>query len=70
MRTAIPSSAMRRRMVEIVVRVMVHLMRVPEMRRHVHERMRMHKVWGVMEGRHLFLSAWLLLYLFLLLFRL
>ena len=60
----------RRRVVEIGVRVMVHRMRVPEMRRHVHERMRMHKVWGVMEGRHLFLSAWLLLYLFLLLFRL
>ena len=45
-------------------------MRLLEMRRHVHERMRMHKVWWVMEGRHLFLPIWLLLNLFLLTFRL
>ena len=69
MRTAIPTSAVRRRrMVERGMRVMIHRVRVLEMRRAVHERMRMHKVWGVMEGRHLFLSGRLLLNLFLLLF--
>ena len=55
-------------MVERGMRVMVHRVRVLEMRWVVHERMRMHKVWGVMEGRHLFLSGSLLLNLFLLLF--
>ena len=76
MRSAIPASAVRRRrMVARGVRVMVHRlgvmvhrMRVLEVRWVVHERMRMHKVWWMMEGRHLFLSGSLLFKLFLLLF--
>ena len=48
--------------------VMVHRMRVLEVRWVVHERMRMHKVWGVMEGWHLFLLGRLLINLCFLLF--
>jgi len=64
-RSAIPASAVRRRMVE---RGVVHRVRVLEVRWVVHERMRMHKVRGVMGGRHFFLSGRLLLYLWFLLF--
>ena len=52
----------------MVERGVVHRVRVLEVRWAVHERMRMHKVMGVMEGRHFFLSGRLLLYLCFLLF--